>query len=75
MRTSLLFLGAAMVGIATSNGSVSAQSVGVYVGPAYDDYYYYDDYCCYDDGYYYGDGYYYEGYKSTDPDVTQAVSK
>ena len=42
MRNSLLFLGAAMVGIAASHGSVSAQSVGVYVGPAYDDYYYYD---------------------------------
>jgi hypothetical protein len=31
-----------MASIAVSSGSASAQSIGVYVGPAYDDYYYYD---------------------------------
>ena len=42
MRASLLLLGVAMIGIAASSGSASAQSVGVYVGPADSDYYYYD---------------------------------
>ena len=55
MRTSVLLLGAAMVGIAASSGSASAQSVGVYVGPAYDDYYYYDGPPAYPRAYRYSD--------------------
>jgi hypothetical protein len=39
VRTSLVLLGAAMVGIAALGGSASAQSVGIYVGPADSDYY------------------------------------
>jgi len=40
MKTAVLIV--AMVAAAGFCGTASAQSVGVYVGPAYDDYYYYD---------------------------------
>jgi hypothetical protein len=39
MRTSLLLVGA-IVGFAALSDTASAQSVGVYVGPAHNDYYY-----------------------------------
>jgi hypothetical protein len=56
VRRSVFFTVVAFATLSASLGTASAQSVGVYVGPAYDDYFYYDGpprtygYTRYDDG-------------------------